>query len=294
MPEVLSGAADEVIATLKTDAVSDVKKKNVEEVLGSVNDEVYNELFNLSKQITDFGGEVEEAADGGGVDEAAGVAVVFDEDDEDNEDMMVPDLAEDEEEDEEEGENINREDQTAIGAGAIVDDEEEMIDREALKYELEASKVDAYWLQREIAKLVRDSQKVVALEKEILGILPFQHLQECENKLVQVLQYENFEFAKLLLRNRWKVYFLTRLGQAQTDEAKEQIQSEMSEHHEGPGILEELEKGKMKKNKEKEFARDVQKEAMRLAQADDADGNKDDDAGMQSKELEKGKMKKNK
>ena len=61
-----------------------------------------------------------------------------------------------------------------------------MIDREALKYELEASKVDAYWLQREIGKLVRDSQKVVALEKEILGILPFQHLQECENKLVQV------------------------------------------------------------------------------------------------------------
>merc|ERR1719281_2239569 len=142
MPEVLSGAADEVIATLKTDAVSDVKKKNVEEVVGTVTDEVYNELFNLSKQITDFGGEVEEAADGGGVDEAAGVAVVFDEDDDDNEDMMVPDLAEDEEEDEEEGDNLNREDQTAIGAGAIVDDEEEeMIDREALKYELEASKV---------------------------------------------------------------------------------------------------------------------------------------------------------
>merc|ERR1719281_7413 len=126
MPEVLSGAADEVIATLKTDAVSDVKKKNVEEVVGSINDETYNELFNLSKQITDFGGEVEEAADGGGVDEAAGVAVVFDEDDEDNEDMMVPDLAEDEDEDEEEDkQDLNREDQTAIGAGAIVDDEEE-------------------------------------------------------------------------------------------------------------------------------------------------------------------------
>merc|ERR1719171_2907929 len=268
MPEVLSGAADEVIATLKTDAVSDVKKKNVEEVVGSVTDEVYNELFNLSKQITDFGGEVEEAADGGGVDEAAGVAVVFDEDDDDNEDMMVPDLAEDEEEDEEDEKDMgNREDQTAIGAGAIVDDEEEMIDREALKYELEASKVDAYWLQRELAKVTRDSQKVVALEKEILGILPFQHLQECENKLVQVLQYENFEFAKLLLKNRWKVYFLVRLGQAQSEDAKKHVQDEMADHPEGPGILDELERGRAKKNKEKEFARDVRKEARALAKA---------------------------
>ena len=50
-----------------------------------------------------------------------------------------------------------------------------------------------------------------------------------KTNLVKVLQYENFDFAKLLLRNRWKVYFLTRLGQAQTDEAKEQIQSEMSD-----------------------------------------------------------------
>ena len=74
-----------------------------------------------------------------------------------------------------------------------------MIDREALKYELEASKVDAYWLQREIGKLVRDSQKVVALEKEILGILPFQHLQECENKLVQV-QMRTRIFPYLALR----------------------------------------------------------------------------------------------
>jgi pre-mRNA-splicing helicase BRR2 len=69
MPEVLSGAADEVIATLKTDAVSDTKKRNCEEVLGPITDEIYNELFNLSKQITDFGAEVEDVADGGGVDE---------------------------------------------------------------------------------------------------------------------------------------------------------------------------------------------------------------------------------
>merc|ERR1719163_2541371 len=115
-----------------------------------------------------------------------------------------------------------------------------MIDRDALKYEIEAAKVDAHWLQRELQKMTHDAQKAVALEKEILAILPFQSLQERENKLVQVLQYENFEFAKLLLKNRSKIFFLTRLGQAQTEEGKQQIHEEMAAHPEGPMIMEEL------------------------------------------------------
>jgi pre-mRNA-splicing helicase BRR2 len=281
MGEVLRGAADEVIATLKTDAVSDMKKRNVEEVLGPISDEFYNDLLNLSKQITDFGAEIEETAEAGGVDEAAGVAVVFDEEDDENEDQYVPDLGEESDEDEDDKlDGVQREDQHAIGTGQIVDDEEEMIDRDALKYEIEAAKVDAHWLQRELQKLTNDAQKAVALEKEILAILPFQSLQECENKLVQVLQYENFEFAKLLLRNRWKIYFLTRLGQAQSDEAKSHIQEEMADHAEGPGILEELERGRMKKNKEKEFARDVRKEARALAKAGDRAAAKDVEEGV--------------
>lgn len=79
----------------------------------------------------------------------------------------------------------------------------------------------------------QDPNKCIATEKEILSILPIKDLQQCENRrlsicqsfsdltifpfelcqvlmghlnrLVQVLQYENFEFTKLLLKNRLKI-----------------------------------------------------------------------------------------
>merc|ERR1740138_586117 len=90
-PDVLRGAADEVLAAIKTDGILDTeRKKDVEEVLGSVTDEYFAELFRLAKQITDFGADVEDEEQDEtvrtkeGLDDAAGVAVVFDEDDEDD------------------------------------------------------------------------------------------------------------------------------------------------------------------------------------------------------------------
>merc|ERR1740138_1128982 len=63
-PDVLRGAADEVLAAIKTDGVLDSeRKKDVEEVLGSVTDEYFAELFRLAKQITDFGADVEDEDD---------------------------------------------------------------------------------------------------------------------------------------------------------------------------------------------------------------------------------------
>merc|ERR1711972_816369 len=89
-PDVLRGAADEVLAAIKTDGVLDSeRKKDVEEVLGAITDEYFAELFRLAKQITDFGADVEDEEQDDtvwtkeGLDDAAGVAVVFDEEDED-------------------------------------------------------------------------------------------------------------------------------------------------------------------------------------------------------------------
>merc|ERR1740138_1525584 len=89
-PDVLRGAADEVLAAIKTDGVLDSeRKKDMEEVLGSISDEYFQELYRLAKQITDFGADVEDEEQDEtvrtkeGLDDAAGVAVVFDEDDED-------------------------------------------------------------------------------------------------------------------------------------------------------------------------------------------------------------------
>merc|ERR1711935_1031743 len=106
-PDVLRGAADEVPAAIKTDGVLDTdRKKDVEEVLGSISDEYFQELYRLTKQITDFGADVEDEEQDEtvrtkeGLDDAAGVAVVFDEDDEDEEgDKFLGEIGDDDDDD---------------------------------------------------------------------------------------------------------------------------------------------------------------------------------------------------
>merc|ERR1712203_665261 len=116
-PDVLRGAADEVLAAIKTDGVLDSdRKKDVEEVLGTVSDEYFAELFRLAKQITDFGADVEDEEQDDtvrtkeGLDDAAGVAVVFDEDDEDEQgDKFLGEIGDDDDDDDddEEGGKVN-------------------------------------------------------------------------------------------------------------------------------------------------------------------------------------------
>merc|ERR1711870_182797 len=89
-PDVLRGAADEVLAAIKTDGVLDSeRKKDVEEVLGSVTDEFFADLFRLSKQITDFGADEDDDDE----DESGKV-----DDDKDDRGIHVAQVEEDEEE----------------------------------------------------------------------------------------------------------------------------------------------------------------------------------------------------
>merc|ERR1711972_249457 len=106
-PDVIRGAADEVLAAIKTDGVLDSdRKKDVEEVLGSISDEYFQELYRLTKQITDFGADVEDEEQDEtvrtkeGLDDAAGVAVVFDEDDDEEQDgNWIGEIGDDEDDD---------------------------------------------------------------------------------------------------------------------------------------------------------------------------------------------------
>eukprot|EP00438_Fugacium_kawagutii_P029490 Skav223538 [mRNA] locus=scaffold4327:13740:22354:- [translate_table: standard] len=88
-------------------------------------------------------------------------------------------------------------------------DEEEEAKKED-KYNVDIWDIDADWLQRELAKFFQDPTKCTATEKEILSILPIEGLQQCENRLAQVLQYEISEFTKLLLKNRLKILYCAR------------------------------------------------------------------------------------
>jgi len=273
-PDVLRGAADEVLAAIKTEGVLDSeRKKDVEEVLGSISDEYFAELFRLAKQITDFGADVEDEEQDEtvrtkeGLDDAAGVAVVFDEDDEDEQggDYIGEIGDDDDDDDDDEGGAANDDrDDRGIHVADLQDEEDEEEEEKEDKYNVDIQKIDAHWLQRELGKIFQDPNKCIATEKEILSILPIKDLQQCENRLVQVLQYENFEFTKLLLKNRLKILYCTRLGQAQTEEDKAAVLEDMRNTTDAQAVLEELDKASKKRDRERDINRDLRKEVRAL------------------------------
>ena len=101
--DVLRGAADEVLATLKTDDMKDVdRKRQIESLLAPISSEQFAQVVNLGKKITDFAEEKDEAAEGEGIDNETGVALIFDEEEE--EDAFEVKDAEDQDDEEEGGE----------------------------------------------------------------------------------------------------------------------------------------------------------------------------------------------
>lgn len=288
-PDVLRGAADEVLAAIKTDGVLDTeRKKDVEEVLGSISDEYFQELYRLAKQITDYGADVEDEEQDDtvrtkeGLDDAAGVAVVFDEDDEDDQEgNFLGEIGDDDDDDDDEegGKMDDDRDDRGIHVAAIEEDEEEEEEKKESKYVVDIQKIDAHWLQRELGKIFHDPNKCIATEKEILSILPIKDLQQCENRLVQVLQYENFEFTKLLLKNRLKILYCTRLGQAQTEDEKAAVLDDMRQTPDAQPVLEELDRASKKRDRERDVTRDLRKEVrqLQLRRAGERDVDMDDE-----------------
>lgn len=82
------------------------------------------------------------------------------------------------------------------------DEEDANKDGEDDEINLSVRVIDSHWLQRELGKLFRDPEFIVSTEKEILSALVIPELQECENRLVYILKYDNFNLAKLILHNR--------------------------------------------------------------------------------------------
>ena len=80
--DILRGAADEVLACLKNDSLTDPeRKREVEKLVNSISQDVFTRLVAVGKRITDY--MLEEGAGNEKLDDELGVAVVFDEDDDD-------------------------------------------------------------------------------------------------------------------------------------------------------------------------------------------------------------------
>ncbi|KAG1685193.1 hypothetical protein DVH05_009684 [Phytophthora capsici] len=249
--EILAGAAEEVLAILKNDNYRDDEKhKEVQKLLKTIPAHTFSQMVAAGKRITDFSLDSDEKkteedgeeAASEEVDKEMGVAVVFDEEDE-SEESDLDEVREEEEEEEEE-----QEETAATGRGGMkMNDGYDDDDDGDAKYRLDVHVIDAFWLQRELSKFYKDAEISVKLAEDVLSILKEagSDLSACENRLVLLLDYDKFDFIKLLLENRAKVLYCTRLKQAQNDEERRSIEEEMVadetlDDGEGTAILEQL------------------------------------------------------
>ncbi|EAA15876.1 Drosophila melanogaster CG5931 gene product-related, partial [Plasmodium yoelii yoelii] len=137
--------------------------------------------------------------------------------------------------------------------------------RESEEYEIDTNSIDPHWLQKKLNTIFSEASLCIEKEKEVLEILKIYDIQECENKLVNILMCENFPMVKLFIKNRWKIYYCTLLGQAQNEKEKNIIIENMKKTEEGEEILEELSNFRnIKKNKQSEFTKNLRKEADNL------------------------------
>ena len=239
--DILRGAADEVLACLKNDSMTDPeRKREVEKLINTVSPEAFGKLVSMGKRITDY-----MQADGAGnekLDDELGVAVVFDEEDDLEEGQQKPDDEQhgefvDEESDDDDGgletraeRQLERGDEDGEGGSGAMELEED-------DAELPVSAIDAYWLQRECGKFFSDPLVAQKMAEDVLATLSEPEERDCENKLVVLLDYDKFDLIKLLLKHRWKVAACTQLAQAQSEADKEALLRQMAEHPQMSGVL---------------------------------------------------------
>ena len=197
---IVSGAADEILAVLKNETIKNPdKKKDIEKLLNPIPNHTFDQLVSIGKLITDYhdaGGSATANGDDA-LDDDVGVAVEFEENEEEEEESdldMVP-------EDEEEDDDVMEGDRTgAMQMGGGIDDDDTQEAIEGLT--LNVQDIDAYWLQRKISQAYEqqiDPQQSQKLAEEVLKILAEGDDREVETKLLVHLQFDKFSLIKYLL-----------------------------------------------------------------------------------------------
>ncbi|KAG8632236.1 DExH-box ATP-dependent RNA helicase DExH12 [Manihot esculenta] len=279
---IVSAAADEILAVLKNESVKTPdKKKEIEKLLNPIPNHVFDQLVSIGRLITDFqdGGDAAGPAVANGddaLDDDVGVAVEFDEDNEDDEEESDLDAVPDEEEEEDDVAEPNGSGAMQMGGG--IDDEDMQDANEGMG--LNVQDIDAYWLQRKISQAYEqqiDPQQCQKLAEEVLKILAEGDDREVETKLLLHLQFEKFSLIKFLLRNRLKIVWCTRLARAKDQQERKLIEEEMM--NSGPdlaAILEQLHATRATaKERQKNLEKSIREEARRLKDESGEDGDRD-------------------
>lgn len=268
--DVIRDATDFVIVTLKDENLKDFdKKKEISSAIPGLSTETFTTLVNLGKKITDFGADEADGAkdpdqdkNDGRIDDDVGVAVVFedeeededrigDEDEDENAAFEVRDESDDEDiinaqiggEDATNGNNTN-------GAGVDDDEDQEIIignetgastsaNGKKQSDIIPARDIDGFWLQRLISQSYPDPHETAEKTTSAMALLSADSsLRDCENSLMELFDYENFELVKVLLKNREKIVWCTKLARSDDNQ---RMDVEVAMREKGVGwILKEL------------------------------------------------------
>lgn len=253
--DVVRSAADAVLEVLKSDDLKEFdKKKEVESILGPIQQDLWGSLVNLGKKITDYG-EDEEAKDsaegtkGRALENEDGVAVVFEDDDDDDEDgdgEQFEVRGENSDDDDETDEDEDEDARSATGVPAD-DDEGALIIGQTKRSSKSKSKsdvvsphdVDGFWLQRFITASYPDPLTANDLTTKALELLGSESdARDLENSLAELFGYENFPLIAHISKNRDVIYWCTRLARSNDDE-RHDVEVAMREKGVG-SILREL------------------------------------------------------
>lgn len=241
--DVLCGAADEILITVKNDRLREKeKKRDVEQLLGAqLVDEKYAVLINLSRKITDFGGEEKvQPTSEENIDDTYGVNVQFEESDEDDDDMMDEVKEEEDDIDEDEAEPapaavLHARNLDSAGTASVVPG-----GRPGTV--LHPRDIDAHWLQRKLRGTYDDPVVARSKASEVLEVLKTAvDERDAESQLVQLLGFDQFDFIKTLREHRQMVLYCTLLASAQTASEKVKIRETMAANPQLARILRALE-----------------------------------------------------
>ncbi|XP_047332165.1 DExH-box ATP-dependent RNA helicase DExH12-like [Impatiens glandulifera] len=290
---IVSGAADEILAVLKNDTFKNPeKKKEIEKLLNPIPGNVFDQLVSIGRLITDFheGGDVagSTAVNGDDALDDVGVAVEFEENEDEEEESDLDMVQEDEEE---EDDMLDGHGSGAMQMGGGIDEDDALEGNEGMA--LNVQDVDAYWLQRKISLAYGqqiDPQQSQKLAEEILKILAEGDDREVENKLLVHLQFDKFSLIKYLLQNRLKIVWCTRLARAEDQDQRKTIEEEMMAS--GPEfnvILEQLHATRATaKEKQKNLEKSLRKEVRQLKDDSAIDEDDEDKIGFVDKDADSG------
>ncbi|KAG7922565.1 hypothetical protein KL905_001786 [Ogataea polymorpha] len=211
--DIVQSMADIILEILKNERLTDLQRKStIEETMGKrLDDEDFQKVLDLSKEIDDW-----KRPDGDGEG-----GIIIDEEDED--------AAENEEEDEEDDED--EEDEEEPFEAQEIDDDVLLLtaDGSADTEEFDIKSIDKYWLTRLLAQEFKDldSYRHTELSQSINELLTKFAEEELdkrklESSLLQLFDYESNDTVRKITKHPLEIYFAIKLSQASEAE-KSQI-----------------------------------------------------------------------